>query len=133
MAGNASDALETEILNATLKNTAAFLPVAAPYIALHTGDPTDAGTANEHPNSSGYARTAATFGTITGGVVSNSAAVTFPVATGDWTAVTYFSIWTSGTYGAGTCLFWGQLTTPRTVTSGNYAQFAIGAISVTST
>jgi len=133
MAGNITNYLEDVIINATLRNTVAGLPVAQPYVALHTGDPGDAGTANEHANSSGYARTAVTMGAPSGGASTNSAAVTFPQASGDWTAVTYFSIWDSGTYGAGNCLYWGQLSASKTVLSGDYAQFAIGAISVTIT
>ena len=86
---SASDYLETRILDFFLKNNS--LSTSAPnpiYVALFTGDPTDSAGLTDFANevstsgSSNYARTQVSFGTIDtqAGSVSNSGAVTFPVA-----------------------------------------------------
>jgi hypothetical protein len=60
------------------------------YVALHTADPTDAGTTNE-VFGAWYARQAVSF-TRTLGAIVNTGAVTFPAVTGAGLTVTHISI-----------------------------------------
>jgi hypothetical protein len=109
------------VLDALLNNTAL---AKSPFASLHTADP---GLVSAYElTGSNYGRVAVTFGAPTGGAGDNSALVTFPTASGDWTTATYFGIYDAGTSGN----FLGStiLTNARTVLSGQYAEFAIGAL-----
>jgi hypothetical protein len=126
---SASNYAETTLLDYVISQ--------AYYVALCTADPTDAGTGasmNELPDSDGYARIDAStaFGTpAAAGSIANDAAVTFAIASGDWTEVTHFAILDSGTHGAGNMWMYGALTTPKTVTSGDTPRFPIGSLTLT--
>lgn len=60
------------------------------YLALHTGDPTDAGGSNE-VFAAWYARQTCAL-TRTGNSVSNTSLITFPAVTGGAVTVTHVSI-----------------------------------------
>lgn len=136
MAGK-TDYLSDGVLNAILRNTslALYSPI---YVGLFTAAPNDAYTAaapnGAEVSGNGYARTAITFGTpvaLSGGgrKSSNSAIVTFPVAgPGNWETITYFGIFEQ--VSGGEMLYWGTLTTPVTISSGDTASFAVGSIVV---
>ena len=85
-----SDYLEQALLNATLRATAYTAP-AKVYIALHTADPTDDGSAGEVVGN-GYTRKEIAFSAPTsdgtGYKCVNSADVTFPDPTGNWGTIT---------------------------------------------
>lgn len=86
-----SDYLEGELLDHILKNNAWGSP-ATVYLALYITDPTDADSGTE-VSGVNYARQTITFGTISGGVVSNSGAITFPTAgAGGWGTVGWVGI-----------------------------------------
>lgn len=76
-----------------------------------------------------------THGTTTGassgtnGTISNAAAVTFPTATGDWTAATHWGL-IDASSGAGNIIVCAALTAARTITTGATASFAIDALTV---
>ena len=104
------------------------------YISLHSADPGLTGASELSGN--GYARVAvapstgswsapATNGSVR--EISNSAAITFPAATGsNWSAATHFGIWdasTTGNFKRGDAL-----TTSRTALVGDTITFAIGAL-----
>lgn len=81
---------------------------------------------------SGYTRKSATF-TVSGNTASNSGAVTFDVATGDWnsgSSITHFAIYTASS--GGTYLGYSSLDTARTVLTDSQPSFAIGALTITS-
>lgn len=105
------------------------------YLALHTGDPGEAGnaTTNECAYTS-YARVAVarTVGgwTVSGNQASNAALAQFPECTGGSETITHVSITTSSS-GASKILYSGALTASRSVSSGIQPQFAIGAVIVT--
>jgi hypothetical protein len=123
-----SNYLENALLNATLRNTSYTSP-ATVYAALFTSDPTDAGTGTECTGT-GYARTAITFAAPSGGVTTNSAAACeFPQATGDWGTITHFGIFDALT--TGNLLYYGALTTPRVISSGDVFKFSTSSVSVT--
>lgn len=127
-----SDYLEPLLLKWLLRNTQMPTPPATVYIALHTADPTDAGTTGEVATGS-YARVAVTTGTSGSGAGSgwgapgssgtinstNGSAVTFPAPTANWGTITNFSVWDASS--GGNCLATGQLTTSRAINNGDGA------------
>lgn len=64
-------------------------------------------------------------------VISNSSAITFPVATANYGSnVTYIALVDSATYGAGNMLAFGAVSTPQTVTTGNQVTIAASALTL---
>jgi hypothetical protein len=127
-----SNYLENIILDHIFRNQS-YTPPTTIYVALCTADPGEAATGasmNEVSNSGSYARVAVTFGAASGGQISNSSAVTFPQATGSWGTVTHVALVDSGTYGSGNVLAFGPLSASRTIQSGDTAQFATGALTL---
>jgi hypothetical protein len=105
------------------------------YIALHTADPGEAGTAvTSEATFTGYARvlvTAATgFTAAAAGSSSNTGLVQFPECTAGSETITHMSIVTTAS-GAGDIIYSGALTASRNVSAGIQLQFNISAISVT--
>ncbi len=110
------------------------------YVALHTADPGEAGTAATSEatftsyNRVAVARSGAGW-TVSGTApttVSNAAAVTFPACGGGSNTITYFSITVSGTPGATSEIICsGALSSFILVTSGVIVNFPIGALTVT--
>lgn len=76
----------------------------------------------------GYARQLVTFGSPSGGAMSNSGIINFPVATGDWGTIDEVRIYDAVTSG-------NQLTNGDTVSvsilNGDRARFLAGALVVT--
>lgn len=108
---------------------------ASRYIALHTADPGDAGTAVTSECAFGsYARvtvTAATgFTAASSGSSSNTGEISFPECSSGSEVVTHVSIVTTAS-GAGTIIYSGALTASRTISSGITGRFAIGGLVIT--
>lgn len=108
------------------------------YIALHTADPTDAGTqASNEATYTSYARVAVTrvggswtrSGTSPTQVV-NAASVTFPACTGGSNTITHFSIGVASS-GATAIICSGALGGSLAVSNGITPSFVIGALVVT--
>jgi hypothetical protein len=131
--------LEEEILNHIFRRSAIFGTPTTVFVALHTGDPGEAGTANEISGGA-YARQGVDTGsgtnwtdpaTGTQGESDNNADITFPQATAAWGTISHVSIW--GTASAGdTSDVWlkGSLTTDKAVASGDTFKFASGDLNV---
>ena len=106
------------------------------WIALHTADPTDAGTGTE-VSGGNYARqdlppgdTNWSAGTATDGRTATLVDVTFPVPNAPWGTVTHFSLWTLVT--GGTMKYYGPLTNSRTIGATDPApKFPAGTLTVT--
>lgn len=104
------------------------------YISLHTGDPGEAGdqTTSEATYTS-YARVAVarTSGgwTRSGNNIFNTAAITFPQATGGSNTITHFGIG-SASSGSGNLFFKGALNSSIAVSNGITPEFAIGDLDV---
>jgi hypothetical protein len=122
-----SNYLENAMINAVLRATTYTSP-ANVYVALFTSDPTDAGSGTEVSGGS-YQRTAATFGSPSNGVTTNSGAITFPTATGSWGTVTHIGIMDAST--SGNLLFHTALDTSKSVSSGDIFTISTGNLSVT--
>lgn len=105
------------------------------YLALHTADPGEAGTATTSECAYGsYARVAiARSGagwTVASNTATNAALAQFPECTSGSEVITYVSI-TTASSGASKILYSGALTASRTVSSGIQPQFAATALTVT--
>lgn len=112
------------------------------YVSLHSSACSDSANGTELTGGS-YARTAiarstaawlGTHGSATGassgtnGTISNAAAITLPTATGDWTTATHWQIFDASS--AGNAIICAALASPRTITTGATASFAIGALTI---
>lgn len=140
MPGSKSDYLERAILDHVLGATSLTKPTTV-YIALSTAAYTDAATGaamTEVGTGVGYTRLAVTndatnWPAATGSSPaskSNGAAFTFGAATGSWGTITSFYICDGSGTGANV-LYGADLTTARSVASGDTASFAAGAITIT--
>jgi hypothetical protein len=100
------------------------------YIALHTGDPGEAGTqtTSECAYTSyarvAVARTAGGF-TCSANTVTNAALIQFPQCTGSSETATHFSIGTASS-GTGKILYRGALSASLAISSGIQPQFGAG-------
>ena len=134
MAGSLNDYLELKLLEEIVGKTAFVMPTA--YIALSRADPGESGAGVDEPTigSLGYARiatTAANWGTAAAGAIANAQILSYAEATGSWGACTHWIAYDAAT--GGNPLFYGELTVPKTITTGDTASIAIGALSVTMT
>lgn len=97
------------------------------YLQLHTADPTDAGTTSVATNN--------TRQSVSWAAASNPAGTKAISATVSWTNVSttetysHWSLWDSGTAGAGNCLWTGALSSNASVTAGD--TFQITALTLT--
>lgn len=120
---------EDLVLDWLLTNASATRPTAW-YVALYTVAPGEAGGGTEVSGGS-YARTAVTF-TVSGTApttASNSGAVEFPTATGSWGTIVAAGIFDAQT--SGNLLAYADLTTSKTVDSGDVLRFNTGEIDIT--
>lgn len=122
-----SNYLENALINATLRNTSYSSP-ATVYVGLFTSDPTDAGSGTE-VSGNAYARKSMAFDAPSNGASTNSAAVEFDQATGNWGTITHFGIFDALT--SGNLLYHGQLTSSKVIESGDVFKFAAASVTVT--
>ena len=125
----ASTYLANNVVDHVLK-TDAFPQPTNVYASLHSAD---TGTTGAGELSGGaYARTLHNiWNAASGGAATNSGAITFPQATANWTQATHFGLWDAAS--AGNFLGGGALDTAKTVLSGDTAEFASAALTVTMT
>jgi len=124
MAGSASNYLENKLIDHSLGTTTFTKPTTV-YAALYTVAPSDTGGGTEVTGGS-YARQTITFSAASSGSTSNNTNVDFntmPAAT-----VVAVAILDANT--AGNFLYWGTLTSSRTVTAGDSIRIASGALVV---
>lgn len=144
MAGSMSDTFEKKVLDFIFKNTSMGLDATNVWIGLFTdaaGTSHDLAFGNEPAIGTGaYARQAvvrtgagwnAAAGT-TPATSNNTNLITFPVASTTWGTVYQFGIFNSlNGVTAADIIYWGDLTVSKTISSGDTATFAAGAISIT--
>jgi hypothetical protein len=119
--------LDNAMLNAVLCGVAYTSPTQV-LVGLFTASPGPGGGGSE-VTGGGYARTAATFGSPSNGVLSNNASVTFPQATAAWGTIVAFSLFDN----SGNMLWYGNLTASKTINAGDQLTFAAGGLTVTET
>lgn len=106
------------------------------YVALHTADPTAAGTqASSETAYTNYARVAVARTTggwdaPSGGATANAALIQFPQCGVTGATLTHVSVGL-GASGATAHLYSGELTAPLAVANGIQPQFAAGALDIT--
>ena len=130
--GSLSDYSENELLDHLFN--AAYSPAATVYLALCTGDPTDAGTGasmSEVADANNYARTAIAFSAASSRAVVQNGVVTFPEASGAWGTVTHWAIVDSGSHGAGNMLAHGAFGSSFAPVNGNTPSVADTEINIT--
>lgn len=130
-----SNTAETAVLNQIFVGTAtSWNGNTDLWIALHTADPGEAGSAVTSEAAYGsYARvtlTRATDFTVSGNSVSNANLEQFPQCSSGSETITYASIVTTSS-GAGTIVVRAALNTSIPVSTGIQPQFAAGALAFT--
>jgi len=134
----ASNYLEEKTLKHILQNVstngASYTAPTNIYVSLHTGNPGEANDGANEISGSGYARELVTFGDVAVAAdvcsASSNVTVTFNQATSDYSAdVTYIGIYDALT--VGNLLFYGALSTAKTVTSGDVFQINSGSLTIT--
>ena len=135
----ASNYLENKLLDHTLRyGTAPYTGVTTLYLALFNNTSTntaanlEAGTLTDETSTSGtaYARTAITFGAASSGTSTSSNTVTFSAATASWGTITHVAIMDGATAGAGNVLFYGAVTTSKTIDTGDTFQVSSGSLTI---
>jgi hypothetical protein len=134
----ASNYTEDKTLDFWLKaNSAVTGAPSTVYVALFNSNPStgstsenlEAGTITDECTGGAYARQSVTFGTISGGSVSNSGNVTFPAANdANWGTITHVAVMDALT--SGNVLFYGTLDTAKTIDSGDTFQITSGNLTV---
>lgn len=115
-----SNSFETILLD-VVRGTAPA--VTGAYVQLHTGDPSEDGTANVAGEST---RQAISWSAASGDTITSSAAVTWTnVSTAE--TLTHWSLWSAAS--GGTCLWYGALSGSATVAVGD--TFQITSLSLT--
>lgn len=136
----ASNYLELKVLDHVLRYSAA--PFVAPttlYVGLFKNTSGNAATNLESNDKtdeisatapSAYARQTITFNAASSGSSASAATVTFPTAGNSWGTITHVAIMDGGTAGAGNVLFWGAVTTQKTIDTGDTFSISSGNLTV---
>jgi len=131
---NLVDGYENELLDG-LTGVAALTTPTTVYLALFTADPTDTGSVTNELSGSGYARQsiAGKFSAATGtaGSVSNTTAIDFATATGDWSQATHVGMMESDVETTDDMMVWIELNSAITILNGQTFSFAIGTLTIT--
>jgi hypothetical protein len=133
----ASDYLENKVLDHVLTATAYTQP-STRYLALFTNTSTnaaanlEAGILTDEVTTSGtaYARKTVTFAAASGGTSATNATVTFDTATSSWGTITHVAVVDGSTRGAGNVLFYGAVTTSKTIDNGDTFQVTSGNLTI---
>ena len=120
-----SDYLENKLLDHVLRGTSYTSPTTV-YVGLYTSDPGDDNSGTEVSGGS-YARQSLSVTTASGGIVTSSADLNFPQATGAWGSISHIGILDALT--SGNLLMHTQLTASKDITTGDV--FKISSRSLT--
>ena len=137
----ASNYLENKILDHVLKfgngsltvgTGSGYAPPATLYLALYTASPGEAGSHTNEVSTSGtaYARQAVTFASAASGASATNATVTFHTATANFGTITHVAVVDNDTEGAGNVLFYGAVTTSKTIETGDTFQVSSGNLTI---
>ena len=124
----ASNYLENKILDHVLTATSYSQP--SRYLALYTASPGEAGSHASEVSTSGtaYARQAVTFAAAASGSSATNATVTFPTATANFGTITHVAVMDAST--SGNVLFYGAVTTSKTIETGDTFQVSSGNLTI---
>lgn len=133
----ASNYLENKVLDHVLRVTSYSQP-AGLWLALfnntsgNAATNLEAGTLTDETSASGtaYTRKTVAFSAASSGTAATSATVTFDAATADWGTITHVAVMDGATAGAGNVLFWGAVTTSKTIQTGDTFQVTSGNLTI---
>lgn len=127
----ASNFLENKLLDHTLR-VAAYTQPSGLWIALFTADPGEAGSFTSEVGTSGtaYSRKSVTFAAASSGTSATNATVTFDAATASWGTISHVAVVDSATAGAGNVLFYGAVTTSKSIDTGDTFQITSGNLTI---
>jgi hypothetical protein len=130
-----SDYLENKVNDHVLGGPDYTRP-ATVYVAAYTAAPTDAGGGTEVTTAGGtsYARVPVTndstnWPASSSGLKSNGTAISFPVAGASWGPVVAAGVFDAAT--SGNLLYWGTLTSNKTIDANDQLIFPVGDIDIT--
>lgn len=139
-----SDYLEDSLIDHIFRTTTWSKPTVLAIALLTTAAAEDdtgqfsTGTGVEVTNANAYAREAHNpldanwDAPVSGnGVTANTSAITYTEASGSWGTVVAVGVVDSSSYDSGNLLFFTDVGTSRTIDSGDTAELAAGAITVT--
>jgi hypothetical protein len=119
-----SDYLENKLLDHVLRGTSYTSPTTV-YVGLYTSDPGDDNSGTEVSGGS-YARQELSVTTASDGIVTSSADVTFPQATGSWGTISHIGLLDAIT--AGNLLMHTPLTTSKAIDTGDIFKISSGSL-----
>lgn len=129
----ASNYLENAVLNHVLTSTGYTAPTTR-YLGLflntsgNAAANLEAGTLTDEVSGGSYARQTVTFAAASGGSSATNATVTFPTATANWGTITHVAVMDQLT--GGNVLFWGAVTTSKTIDNGDTFQVTSGNLTI---
>ena len=131
----ASNYLENKVLDHVLTSTAYTQP-SSRYLALFNNTSgnaaanLEAGTLTDETSTSGtaYVRKLVTFAAASGGSSATNATVTFDAATASWGTITHVAVMDAST--SGNVLFYGAVTTSKTIDTGDTFQITSGNLTI---
>ena len=121
-----TNAFETETLEWLFTTTGVTRPTAW-FTALYTVAPTDSGGGTE-VSGGAYARVTTVL-SVTGDTATNGSALEWATATGTWGTVLAVGIFDAST--AGNLIAYGNLTTSKTITTGDVFRISTGNLDIT--
>jgi hypothetical protein len=133
----ASNFLENKLLDHTLRyGSAPYTGASTLYLALfnntsgNAATNLEAGTLTDEvtTSSSAYSRKAVTFAAASSGSSASSATVTFDTATASWGSITHIAVMDAST--SGNVLFYGAVTTAKTIDTGDTFQVSSGNLTI---
>ena len=119
-----SNYLENKLLDHVLRATSYTSPTTV-YVGLYTSDPGDDNSGVEVSGGS-YARQILSVTTASEGVVTSSADVTFPQATGNWGTISHIGLLDAVT--SGNLLMHTPLTTTKLIETGDIFKIPTGSL-----
>ena len=129
----ASNYLENKVLDHVLTSTGYTAPTTR-YLGLFTNTSgsaatnLEAGTLTDEVSGGSYARQSVTFAAASSGTSATNATVTFPAASANWGTITHVAVMDAST--GGNVLFWGAVTTSKTIETGDTFQVSSGNLTV---
>jgi hypothetical protein len=131
----ASNYLENKVLDHVLKNTAMAQPSSL-YLALflntsgNAATNLEAGVLTDEVSTSGsaYSRKTVTFAAASAGTSATNYSVAFDAATSDWGTITHVAVMDAAT--SGNVLFYGAVTTSKTIQTGDTFQVTSGNLTI---
>ena len=133
----ASNYLENKVLDHVLR-VASYTQPSGLWLALFTNGSgnaaanLEAGTLTDEISTSGsaYGRQSISFNSASSGSSASSATVTFSTATSNWGTITHVAVMDGSTAGSGNVLFYGAVTTSKTIETGDTFQVSSGNLTI---